>query len=463
MTGTSRSDPTNLLFISVDSLRRDYSSLYGSDETTMPFLASQSDATVFDRAISPSIWTLQVHGSVFTGLYPPEHGVLNKGRALGDHPTLAEILSAKDYSAKSFGKNGWLESGDILRGFDHHRPDVSAHVSKQFEDAIDDLRDRDLSTLTKVLGDGFRAASEKIKRQLFRHTPVADASVDLLLEHLDNEDGPFCYFLHTNDVHYVYNPVAPYHTMFGDHSFVERYKNRSYQQQLVDGRGEIYTGQFEFDPTANEVMRDLYRGCIRQTDALLERLFTELQRRDVYENTVIVLFGDHGEHLCDGGHFGHQLSVADQLIRVPLLIWDPTNTLEAGHRSDVVQLNDLYPTLASIVDVEVPETRSVDVTNSTRETAYVYYSCPDSLVERIEATVDRCDLPPLKQYAAWENPDKKVVWYPDEERFAGPCAEDESMRELLRTHESSLVPIERRTDGEMSDSVEQNLRELGYL
>lgn len=463
MSDNDSSDRPNLLVVSLDSLRRDYCTIYNPDEATTPFLATLDDTTVFDRAISPSAWTLQVHGSIFTGLYPPEHGVLDQGTALGDHPTLAERLSESGYSTKSFGNNGWLESGEILRGYDHHRPNVSAHVGLQLKQSKVGLRERDAAAVVDGFIDATAALLEKIKRPLCRHRAVDSASVDLLLDHLEDEDGPFSYFLHANDVHYVYNPTAPYHKTFGDYGLGTVLRNYRYQRRLVDQRASIYTEDFEFDSEADDVLEDLYRCCIRQTDALLERLFGELERRGLRENTVVVIFGDHGDHLCDDEHFGHQFSIADQLIRVPLVVVDPTDTFESGVRSDVVQLNDLYPTLASLLGVEVPETMSVDLTTSTRSNAFVYYSAPGSFIDRLEARVDKADLPPSRQYAVWQSPERKLCWYPDEAAFDGPMADDETLRELLRDHEESLVPLARRDDGEMSDSVEQNLRELGYL
>lgn len=454
----------NVIFISIDSLRRDYCSIYNSEEDTTPFLASLSDATVFNCAISPSVWTLQVHASVFTGLYPPEHGVLDKGLALGDHSTFAEVAKRYGFSANSFGTNGWLESGDILRGFNHFKPSQPGHVRPQMKEALEETSSLNLSGAFEKIRQSQRGLSEKIRSQLFRHQPGDYSTVEMFLDHVRTEAQPFCYFLHLNDVHYTYNPAKPFDRMFGSHSFKQRFRNRAYVRKLVDNRDKIYTGRFDFDTDSNQVMRDLYRGCIRQTDSLLEHLFSELKRLNMYKNTVIVLFGDHGDQLCHNNQFGHQFSVADSLIRVPLLIIDPTDTLASGVRSDIVQLNDLYPTLGSILGFQHPETRSVDLTSSSRETAFVYYSCPNSFVERLKSKAEyNDDLPPTRQYVAWESPSKKLVWYPEERTFAGPARNDNKIRERLQSHNESLVRIEQQATDEMSAQVEQNLQQLGYL
>jgi arylsulfatase A-like enzyme len=53
----------------------------------------------------------------------------------------------------------------------------------------------------------------------------------------------------------------------------------------------------------------------------------------------VIFFGDHGDHLGHNGHFGHQFSVDDRLLRVPLLVYDPTSTLQVGRSGDIVNLN----------------------------------------------------------------------------------------------------------------------------
>jgi arylsulfatase A-like enzyme len=60
---------------------------------------------------------------------------------------------------------------------------------------------------------------------------------------------------------------------------------------------------------------------------------------------VTVLFGDHSDLIGENEMFEHSYSLADELIRVTLLIHNPAGQLEKRRRRDVVQLNDLYPTI----------------------------------------------------------------------------------------------------------------------
>lgn len=462
------SDRPNFLFVSVDSLRPDYCSFLDSDESTTPFLerlSNESSAITFERAITPSTWTLQVHASLFTGLYPSEHGVLDKGRRLGSHPTLATLLGNSGYVTESFGRNGWLESGEVLRGFTHHHTRYSQHIRKELAGFRDALGDGDLSSAADDARWAVRGATEKLREQLFRHTAPDSLTINAVTERLNGASSPFCFFVHLNGVHYVYRPTAPHHRQFGDHSLPTLARNVRYQRELVDNRGRIYTGDYDLDPQQNRVTADLYRGCIRQADSHLERLFDSLRRTGELENTVIVIFGDHGDHLGDGGHFGHQFSVDDALIRVPLLILDPTDSIPQDRADSVVQLNDLHPTALSMAGIDAPETRSVDLTRRERDVGYVYYSAPDSFIDRMRSSGDISveDLPPTKQYAAWRSEDEKIVWYPEKEEYAGPDSADADLQERMHEHKESLRRVSPDDDGEMSRAVEDNLRRLGYL
>lgn len=459
-------DRPNVLLVSVDSLRPDYCSFANDAETTTPFLDELAEhAAVYERAISPSTWTLQVHGSIFTGLYPIEHQVFDKGDALGEVPTLAEQLGREGYATESFGRNGWLESGEILRGFDHHRTPHSIHIRNELRTAAEGISERDPSTAYEGSRRAVAAAVEKVRRQLFRPDLIDAKTIDRTIDGLDAVDDPFCFFVHMNGVHYPFRPPAPYHRAYGDHSFERLRRNLSYQRALIDNRPQVYAGNFPIDAEQVQIIQDLYRGCIRQADDLLRRLVTHLDRTDRLQETVIVIFGDHGDHLGDDGHFGHQFSVDDVLLRVPLLVYDPTGTVPSGRTDSLAQLNDLYPTLLDLAGVEAPETQSRHLVKENREAAYTYYVAPDSVVERFARMdgVSRAELPPTRQYAVWQSPDRKLVWYPEENRYNGPAATDEALRDLLAGHMDSLEPVATREDDDVSRTVEQNLRDMGYL
>jgi len=103
----------NLLLISIDSLRADAVSSIDTSVSTTPFfdeLVEQS--SLYTAAFSQGVWTVPSHTSIFTGLYPTEHGVYDEDAvsegevSLGDHPTIGQKLQENGYETRAFFRLG---------------------------------------------------------------------------------------------------------------------------------------------------------------------------------------------------------------------------------------------------------------------------------------------------------------------------------------------------------------------
>src|SRR6056297_2959867 len=93
----------NVLFVILDTVRKDRLGPYGADRGTTPTLSRfAAEATVFESAVAPAPWTLPVHASLFTGRYPSEHGATQERPYLDDATTLAATLSAAGYETGCF-------------------------------------------------------------------------------------------------------------------------------------------------------------------------------------------------------------------------------------------------------------------------------------------------------------------------------------------------------------------------
>ncbi len=96
---------TNLLFITLDTTRADRLGCYGYSDAATPTLDRLAATGVrFDRAYSPAPLTLPAHASLFTGLYPPEHGLRTngRGRLAETLPTLPALLQQVGYDTAAF-------------------------------------------------------------------------------------------------------------------------------------------------------------------------------------------------------------------------------------------------------------------------------------------------------------------------------------------------------------------------
>jgi arylsulfatase A-like enzyme len=312
--------PPNLILISIDSLRSDHLGLDGYPRETSPHLdALARSSVVFDQARSVSTWTLPAHVSLLSGLLPNAHGVnLPQRRIPPAVALLPELLAARGYRSaaiisghflhRRFGfAQGWETYDDSLVGrHENHRQETSAEIDRR-----------------------------------------ALASLDRLAP------GPFLLFLHYFDVHYDYAPPPPW-----DRRFDPDYPG------TVDGSNFARSTLFRHAMPQRDLehLEALYDGEIRWVDENLGRLFTELSRRGLFEDALIVVTSDHGDEFLDHSSFGHERNLYDSTLHVPLLIRFPRGR-DGGRRvATPVSLVDVVPTILRAADVPLPaDTEGIDL------------------------------------------------------------------------------------------------------
>ena len=107
-------------------------------------------------------------------------------------------------------------------------------------------------------------------------------------------------------------------------------------------------------PDQAEEARRGYLAATTWIDRLIGELLDELERQGLAENTIVVLWGDHGFKLGDHGYWAKHSNV-DLDIRIPLIVRAPGVT-PAGSRADgIVETVDIFPTLAELTGVGMPE------------------------------------------------------------------------------------------------------------
>ena len=130
--GCSGLEPPRLIvLITIDTLRADHLPMYGYPRDTSPFLAElAAEGVVFESAYSNIATTAPAHASIFTSLYPTQHGVTRNGKVLDEVvETLAERLVGAGYTTVAVASTNrhFLKAG-IMRGFTHtDEPDVEPY------------------------------------------------------------------------------------------------------------------------------------------------------------------------------------------------------------------------------------------------------------------------------------------------------------------------------------------------
>jgi iduronate 2-sulfatase len=108
------------------------------------------------------------------------------------------------------------------------------------------------------------------------------------------------------------------------------------------------------DPEFANLVRKHYAACVSYSDALVGRLLQRLDQRGLRDNTVIVLWGDHGWHLGEHAIWGKH-ALFEESLRSPLIVGYP-GLQRAGEASDaLVESIDLFPTLCELATIPVPD------------------------------------------------------------------------------------------------------------
>ena len=138
-TWSSGSTPPNVLFVVWDTVRADRLSVYGHDKPTTPFLESiAARSVVFDRAISPSFWTLPSHASMFTGLAASVHGADADYHWLDNHfVTLAEHFGTNGYDTYAWSSNPNISrTANTTQGFETFQQPFGANLWREKVEAF---------------------------------------------------------------------------------------------------------------------------------------------------------------------------------------------------------------------------------------------------------------------------------------------------------------------------------------
>lgn len=322
----SRTAPTsaNVILITISSLRAGHVSSLGYQRNTTPhFDAFARSSILFRNAYATSSWVMPVHGSIFTSLYPTEHGATHiEGKSLKPgHPTQAGILADRGYYCAGFCGNPHMTSETgLARGF-HSYDDFSVPAL--------------LTTMTSERG-------EPVDVNRRRTNDVINSVVMKWLEH--NQRRPFFLFVHYYDNHWDYCPPPPYATMF----------DPNYQGPM-DGTRIAREPLYSNKPGDREVahMVALYDGEVRQTDADVGQLLDFLKGRGLFENSIVVVLGDHGEQFYEHGNTSHH-GLYDELIHVPLAVSVPEMSGRPRIVDSLVSQVDLLPTVLDYLRVPAP-------------------------------------------------------------------------------------------------------------
>ncbi|MEM9379074.1 MAG: sulfatase-like hydrolase/transferase [Planctomycetota bacterium] len=306
----ARREAPNVVYVVMDTLRRDRLGCYGYDRPTSPRLdAFAAQGLQFMDAYTTSSWTWPSTASLMTGLLPDSHGVKSsKACTLSQRlETLAEALQARGYTTAAFSGNPIVE------------PD-------------------------RFFDQGFESFDVEVPE--FR---MSDVVVPPALEWLEvHAPVRFFLYLHLVDPHAPHDPHPDEMVRLG------------LPLQPPDWPEAGFRGILRRDTPSEAVKTyasQLYDTSVATGDRWFGAVLDKLQELGLTESTIVVFTSDHGEEVFDHGFRGHGHDVWAELVRAPLVIAGPG--IPRGVRSGAVSNRFVPTTLASLVgaDLEIPGPR----------------------------------------------------------------------------------------------------------
>jgi arylsulfatase A-like enzyme len=388
----------NVLIIMVDTLRPDRMSAYGYERPTTPTVEMLAeDAIVFERAFAQAPWTKPSVASLFTGLYPRQHGVASadwtdtvdrETTRVDTLPpgvtTIAEVLSNVGYSTFAVGSNHHLiRKMGFSQGFDSYEMDL----------------DKD------------------------EHGTRSGELNDLFMNWLrGNADASFFAYLHYLDVHWPFTTPPPYRGMYAEGAPSVDYNRPKFG-------AEFNASGAELSPTDLQHMLDSYDEGIVYVDEKIGEVLAELKRLGLYEDTMIVFVADHGEEFTERGKLGHGQSLYDELLHVPLIVKFPCEVsgCRAARVNTLVELIDVMPTILETVGAQMP---------------------PDTMAETLplddSGLVESFAISEMGEAISLRTPQQKFIIFPGREETYDLVSDPKELTDLGNSKHPVLADLRER-------------------
>ena len=309
----------NLIFCSLDTLRADRLGCVGNPRGLTPNLDRiASEGALFTQAYASDIPTQPSHTAVFTGQFGVRTGIVSHFHpaAYLDEETLwmPSLLRRQGYVTGAvdhlFAMKDWF-----IRGYDDYMPPPGR--SRSPGSVINDI--------------GF---------------PWLD-------QHASEE---FYLFLHFWDAHIPYLPPSPFKERFShgtagriDPDIHDKLEGRPsyplFKQNLYDFLEAMPNLDF---------IADLYDAEVAYLDFEIGRLFNHLGELGLLDDTMVVLFGDHGENMTEHDSWFDHAGLYDSVTHVPLILWAP-GRIPAFETSTMVALVDVLPTVLEVLGLPEAE------------------------------------------------------------------------------------------------------------
>jgi arylsulfatase A-like enzyme len=356
----------NIILVVMDTAGARRCSVYGHSRRTTPGLeAIAREGTLYRACFATSPWTIPSHLSLFSGLYPSELGVENRGTQVPEmFYTLPEVLGQMGYHTVGISCNGLVghqRGFDVFFEMDTPFFSEGYHRDKLDTKFIKEATDQELGRLWLFLKyivqkKRFLFPLQNVLERLYKKhcvdlyykTSGATKRSFKLAKHLIRKyqgKQPLFLFLNFMETHWKYNPPLSYNNII-DISREERKQLYQYDHQ------DFYIK--EISPEIMSKIFLLYEQGLYFLDEKLLDFYRFLEAQGVKDNTLLAITSDHGEALGEHGLWGHIFGIYNEILQIPLVVKYPRGLSAPAESHRLAQLNDLFATILEAVDAPLP-------------------------------------------------------------------------------------------------------------
>lgn len=378
----------NILFISIDDLRPALGA-YGDTIAVTPNLdLFAKEGMTFRQTFSQSAVCAPSRASLMTGLRPDSTRVWhlgNKFREINPNSvTMPQFFSKNGYYTVNIGKIfhnympdsvSWDEPD--LRPARYLRPEwlgrdgETFYISEEVSKSQEIKRDSLLKLRPVRYADGWNTGPAWEAADVHDTLYYDGAQTELAkkaLSRLSNMDEPFFFGLGYFRPHLPFTAPKKYWDLY-DRDEIPLASNPDipenaplwtmnsmYELRHYDGFGHIGhpTSSYQMSEDTVRTLRHGYYASVSYVDALFGDLVSHMKKLGIYENTIIIVWGDHGWKLGDHNSWGKMTNYNIDL-EVPMMIRYPNQKNRGVETFAITELVDMFPSLTELAGIESPD------------------------------------------------------------------------------------------------------------
>ena len=375
----SSAQPLNVLFIAVDDLRPDIG-CYGVSHAKTPNIDRlAARGIVFDKAYCAQAVCSPSRTAMLTGLRPDTTKVWDLDTHFRDAQpncvTLPQHFRQNGYHTSALGKiehhgfeDGpswteprWFPSGDMVKVDEQ---DWTKHTVTKFEGVTEYANPMEGGEKRKGGKAAKKGPAYEVSPKSDEQLPDGAVAVEAVkrLAALKAAGKPFFFGVGFVKPHLPFVAPKKYWDMHDPEkipgpAFVTYPDGTPDFVGHTNGELHAYPGTPKENPIPEDfakILRHGYNACVSYTDAQIGKVLDALDKEGLADSTVIVLWGDHGWQLGEHGLW-HKHTNFEIAARAPLLIALPKSATAGKHCAAPVEFVDVYPTLADVCGLAVPQ------------------------------------------------------------------------------------------------------------